>query len=624
MPVLRLAVCCLIALAAAVPESLAQSAATVDVHSYAEPEAARVRHVDLDLAVDFARRRLSGAATLSYEAAPDARDIVLDVKDLLLVGVFDAAGNPLPAALGPADPVKGRALRIGLPAARGPIVVRYATLPEAGALQWLTPEMTAGGRRPFLFTQGQAILTRTWLPTQDSPGIRQTYTARIVAPPGLRAVMSAASLTPEGEAVAGGRAYRFRMDQPIPPYLFALAVGDLAFAEIGPRTGVYAEPSVLGKAAWELADMEKMLSTAEALFGPYRWERYDVLVLPPSFPFGGMENPRLTFATPTILAGDRSLVSLIAHELAHSWSGNLVTNAAWGDIWLNEGFTTYFENRIMEALYGEPYAAMLRNLNRQDLLDYFAEEGADAPDTRLVIDLEGRDPDEGLSEVPYNKGSAFLRAVELAAGRPAFDAWLRGYFDRYAFQPMTTGKFVEDLEARLIRGDEALAARIDMDAWLYAPGLPPNAPEETSARFEQVEAQAAAFRAGAPARRLAVAGWSTHEWLRFLRSLPPEMTPAQLADLDAAFGFTGAGNSEIRFAWLRHAVRNRYTPAWASLEQFLTGQGRRKFVLPLYEDLMATSWGRDRARRIYARARPGYHPLAIGSIDPVVGAPPEP
>src|SRR5690606_15890638 len=306
------------------PAAHAGGSTAVDIHSYARPVEARVTHVELDLTADFEARRLAGTATLDIAREAGADSVVLDVKTLEIEAVTTPDGHPLPYAFGPEDPILGRALAVKLPDGVDRIVIRYATSPDAAAVQWLEPAQTAGKRRPFLFTQGQAILTRTWIPTQDSPGIRQTYSARIVVPEGLRAVMSAEMLTPDGEPVEGRRgvrAYRFRMSEPIPPYLIALAIGELEFREVGPRTGVYAEPPAIEAAAAEFAELEEMLAAAERLYGPYRWGRYDVLVLPPSFPFGGMENPRLTFATPTVLAGDRSLVSLVAHELAHSWSG---------------------------------------------------------------------------------------------------------------------------------------------------------------------------------------------------------------------------------------------------------------------------------------------------------------
>src|SRR4029078_6772940 len=234
--------------------------------------------------------------------------------------------------------------------------------------------------------------------------------------------------------------YRFSMPQAIPSYLLALAVGDLAFRPLGPKSGVYPQPGVVERAAWERADTPKMIAAAEKLYGPYRWGRYDILILPASYPYGGMENPRLTFAPPTVLAGDRSLVSLVAHELAHSWSGNLVTNATWNDFWLNEGFTTYIESRIMEELRGKNYADMLRLLGRQDLEEAVKAAGPHSPDTRLHIDLTGRDPDAGTGDVAYEKGAAFLQTVESVVGRERLDKFLREYFDHFQFQPLSSDR----------------------------------------------------------------------------------------------------------------------------------------------------------------------------------------
>jgi len=616
--VLSLAACAAPPGVATQPPKVGAAPVAEDVHSYARPAEARVTHVDLDLRADFAGRRLAGLAALDVAARPDARRIVLDSKDLSIQSVTDGAGHRLEWRLGASDKILGQPLEIEL--RRGGeqrIVVRYSTSPEAGALQWLGPAQTAGGRHPFLFSQGQAILTRSWIPTQDSPGIRQTYSARITVPAPLKAVMSAEMLTPEGEAVPGGRAFRFRLDKPVPPYLIALAVGDLAFRPLGPRTGVWAEPATVGRAAAEFVDLERMMAAAEALYGPYRWGRYDVLVLPPSFPFGGMENPRLTFATPTILAGDRSLVSLIAHELAHSWSGNLVTNATWDDFWINEGFTPYFENRIMEALSGPGRAAMLASLGWQDLHREIAGLGGPtSPDTRLRLDLQGRDPDEGMSEVAYEKGANFLRSIEREVGRERFDAWLRGYFDRHAFRPMTTEMLLADLRDHLIRGDAALERRLALGRWIFEPGLPPDAVPPRSDALAAVDAQVRAFVSGAAAERLETVDWTTQHWQHFLNNLPRRLEAARLADLDRRFALSGTGNSEVLFAWLKLAIANRYEPAVPALERFLTGQGRRKFVLPLFEALVGQGdWGNGLARRIYATARPLYHPVTAGSVD---------
>lgn len=595
-----------------------------DVHSYARPAEARVTHVALDLNADFDKRVLSGTARLDIQAADGAKQIVLDTRDLAIEAVTDSAGKALNWKLGAADAVHGAPLTVDIGDARQ-VTIRYATSPNAAALQWLTPAQTAGKQHPFLFSQGQAILNRSWIPTQDSPGIRQTWEARVTVPEPLVALMSAdgnvaADAMAKGEGAGEGRrAFSFVMDKPVAPYLIAIAVGDIGFQSTGPRTGVFAEPATLKASAAEFADLEKFVDAAESLYGPYRWGRYDVIVLPPSFPFGGMENPLLTFATPTVIAGDKSLVSLIAHELAHSWSGNLVTNATWDDFWLNEGFTSYFENRIMEALYGKRRADMEADLAWTAMQDALKEAGGNGPDTQLHLNLTAdRDPDEGMTQVAYDKGATFLRTLEQAVGREQWDAYLRGYFDRHAFQPQTSKGFLADLREHLIKGDKALEDKLQLDRWVYQPGLPDNAVRVVSDAFPAVDKAALAFANGLPVDG-AVAQATTWEKVRFLDSLPRTLSRERLDTLDRALGLSASGNSEVRFAWLKLAIANRYDPAVPSIEQFLTSQGRRKFVLPLFTALMAQGeWGQPVARRIYAKARPGYHSVTSGSVDGVV------
>ncbi|HEX8642546.1 MAG TPA: M1 family metallopeptidase [Allosphingosinicella sp.] len=592
-----------------------------DIHSFAMPEVARVTHVALDLALDFAAKRVGGTATLAIEAQPGAPEILLDTKGLEIQSVTDAAGGqPLQWSLGQGDEIRGRPLAVRMGAARR-IRIAYRSAPDAAALQWLAPEQTVGGRHPYLFSQGQAILNRTWIPTQDSPGIRQTWEARIVAPEPLKVVMSADNLDPDGTRVAGGRAYRFRMEHPVAPYLIAIAAGDLAFRSLGPRTGVWTEPGMLDRVAYELADTEHMVEAAEALYGPYRWGRYDMLVLPPSFPFGGMENPRLTFLTPTLIAGDRSLVNTVAHELAHSWSGNLVTNAAWSDFWLNEGFTTYFESRIMEAIYGRERAAQEVALGWDDLQSELAELGATSPMTALHLDLTGQDPDAGMSSIAYEKGAAMLRTIEAAVGRPRWDAYLRSWFDRHAFQPATSEMFLSDLRRNLFRGDVALERRLMLDQWVYRPGLPANAVRPEVSAFAGVDAAVLAFSRGGGAGAVPFAGWSTAERIRFLNGLPRRLSRERLDMLDRALRLSDSANSEVLFAWLKLAIANRHDPAVPAAERFLTSMGRRKFVAPLFDALLAQGeWGRPIAQRIYARARPTYHSVTRGTVDTAMRA----
>ncbi|MDH3255183.1 MAG: M1 family metallopeptidase [Acidobacteriota bacterium] len=585
---------------------------SVDPHSFANLAEVRVRHLELDLEVDFETRRLTGQATLTL-APHTASRLVLDTRDLEIDAIVLDGVTEASFSLGPPQPLLGQALEIELDSTTRVVGISYRTSPRAEALQWLTPEQTAGGAAPFLFSQSQAILARTWVPCQDSPAVRMTYEATIRVPQGLMALMSATNpirAAPDG-------IHSFSMPQPIPSYLLALAVGDLEFRSLGPRSGVYAEPSIVDDAAWEFADTETMIETAEGLYGPYRWERYDMLVLPPSFPFGGMENPRLTFVTPTILAGDRSLVALVAHELAHSWSGNLVTNATWNDFWLNEGFTSYIENRLMEEIYGVEYAHMLTSLGLGELRQTMRELGPGSPDSHLVLDLAGRDPDEGMTDVAYEKGANFLRVLEAAVGRERFDRFLKAYFDTFSFQSIDTDTFLVHAREHLLDEHPELEDQIWLEEWLYGSGIPASLIEVHPVAFDRVEDAVYSWATGTAAADLDTGGWTTHHWLHFLRTMPSEIDDKRMAELDAAFAFTESGNAEILSTWLLLSITHRYAPARPALERFLLSVGRRKFLQPLYEAL-ADSNDRAWAHEVYARSRPGYHPLTVSTIDPIL------
>ena len=585
-----------------------------DTASYARPLEARVHHVALDLNVDFEAKRIGGTATLDIDRKPDAKEIVLDDKGLEIESIADGAGQPLHWKIGAADPKLGSPLAVTLGPDTKRLVIKYKSAPDAGALQWLTPEQTAGKKKPYLFSQGQAIENRSWIPTQDSPGIRQSWEATIHVPAGLTAVMSAPKaaepITQGGESV-----FSYRMDHSVAPYMIAIGVGDLAFKSLGPRTGVWTEPVMLDRAAKELEDTEKMVEAAEKLYGPYRWGRYDLLVLPPAFPYGGMENPTLTFLTPTFIAGDKSLVSLVAHELAHSWSGNLVTNATWADSWLNEGVTSYFENRIMEALYGPRRARQEAALSFDEIEKAFAEEGRNAPITRLNLPPAQAVPDGGTSGIIYDKGAVFLRTMEKIIGREKWDAYLRSYFDRHAFQPMTSALFLADIRANLVKGDKQLEQKLQLDNWVYKPGLPSNVARPDPAAFAEVDRAVKAFASGGPVPAV-FGGWTTAEKMRFLNKLPRKMPTARLEELNRRLKLNEAGNYEVMFSWLNLAIRNRFDPAVPALERFLTTQGRRRFVRPLIETLAEDrQWGRPIAVRIYRVARASYHPITQRDLD---------
>ncbi len=591
-----------------------------DPWSFAEPEKARVTHVDLDLDLDFAAKSVGGTAFLDIQAQPGQQTVVLDSQGLQISKVTDGEGGELPFSVGDEVAGKGAPITVTMGDKRR-IAITYKA-PQAAALQWLAPEQTAGGEHPYMLSQGQPTLNRTWIPTQDSPGIRQTWDARITAPKPLTVVMSGL-IEEDPEDVDGNRrAFQFHMDKPVAPYLIAIAAGDLVFRDLGPRTGVWTEPAMIEAAANELADTERMVGVAEKLYGPYRWGRYDMIVLPPSFPYGGMENPTLTFLTPTFIAGDKSLVGLVAHELAHSWSGNLVTNANWQDSWLNEGITSYFENRIIEELYGPRRAQQEAALSFAGMEEAIAEAGATAPITALHLPVAEAVPDGGSSGIIYDKGATFMRTVESIVGREAFDSWLREWFDSHAFQPATSALLLADMREHLVKGDAALEARLMLDDWVYKPGLPANVLRPSPEAFAAVDQAAAAYGTSRALDADMWKGWSTAERLRFLARLPRQISTGELARLDGALDLSRSGNDEILFAWLDLALGNRYEPAVPVANQFLGRVGRRKFVLPLYETLTKQgAWGQAIATRFYAAHRDGYHSVTQGSVDKVVSLP---
>lgn len=584
-----------------------------DPHSYSRPAEAKVTHLKWTAIINFDTKIIDGIASWSIETSIAADSIILDTKDLDIEKITLDENTAAEFRLGRKDPILGQSLSIAIKPETRSINIHYQTSPDAEAVQWLSAQQTAGKKFPFLFTQSQAILARSWVPCQDTPGIRFTYEADVTVPKELIALMSASN--PKEKNSTGQ--YHFEMKQPISSYLLALAVGDVVFKPISDRSGVYAERSLVDTAAWEFADLDKMIAGAEELYGPYQWERYDVLVLPPSFPFGGMENPRLTFATPTILSGDRSLTSLIAHELAHSWSGNLVTNATWNDFWLNEGFTVYFETRIMEKLYGEDYSEMLASLNMQDLNDEITSlnEKGQSADTRLKLSLEGRNPDEGVTSIAYNKGYFFLRSFEEKYGRDKFDAFLKDYFSENAFSSMDTESFIGYIKEYY---QSKFKITLDDNAfkqWIETEGLPAEVPEPRSDRFKKVDQLLASWETEKTLDESLSRDWSTHEWLHFLKNLPSSLTPDEMRALDNFGNFTASGNAEIITEWAVISIRNNYNKMDAKIESFLINTGRRKFLSPLYNELIKTEAGKNRARMIYKKARPNYHFVATNTFD---------
>ena len=595
-----------------------------DKFTYANYDEVRLTHIDLNLDVNFDAKALDGIATLDFERVkPEANMLVLDTKDLLIKSVRLFAGDTPEAeseyTIDAADKVLGEALRITLTDKTDKILISYRTSPQAEGLQWLSPAQTAGKEKPYLFSQAQAINARTMAPLQDTPAVRMTYSATLRVPDGLRPLMSAS----QGEIDKNGE-YHFDMPQPIPSYLIAIAVGDIKFKAINDHIGVYAEDYILDAATEEFSETPLMEEANTRLYGPYRWGRYDLIVLPPSFPFGGMENPRLSFMTPTLIAGDKSLTNVVAHELAHSWSGNLVTNSSWRDAWLNEGFTSYVENRIMEDLYGERRAVMEQALDMEGLKRAISE--AKRPElTHLKLPDDMEHPDDAFTLVSYIKGANFLFFLEDRFGREKFDPFLKAWFNDNAFQSVTTEDFITYLHENLHKDNPDALTRAELDAWVYGPGLPDTARKPESDAFKDVTRLLGTWLAGdsnGDEMFEASKKWSTHEWLHMLNSLDDfgDIDVKNLEVLDATYSFTGTQNAETAFAWYMQAIKGGYEPAYPALEEFLKTVGRGKFIYRLYGALKDTGredlqyWTAD----VYDAARPGYHPIAQRRIDDIL------
>jgi aminopeptidase N len=602
--------------ACAILTQLSAFAYALDPLSYARYDQVKTSALHMDLKADFTSKTLTGYAELSLNwLDKSATTLALDTRELTITKVQaqgpGGAWTEVAHTLDPTDAEKGQALRIALPTQPEKVRIYYHTAPTASALQWLEPVQTMSGKRPFMFSQSQNIEARSWVPVQDTPAVRFTYTARIDAPEGLRVVMSADN-DPDATGKGG---WRFNMPQAIPSYLLAIGIGELDVRQLGKRSAVYAEPQRIEAAAWEFADTEKMISVAESLYGPYRWGRYDMLVLPPSFPIGGMENPRLTFLTPTMIAGDRSLVDLIAHELAHSWSGNLVTNASWKHWWLNEGFTTYVTTRILEGMYGTEVADMNLQLEQEEAIESLASI---SPVKQALL---SRDPDSGSSSytddgLAYPKGAWFLRTLEQRAGRDVFDAFLRGWFDQHAFQSVTTDQFVDYLKNKLLAQHPNVMSATELDEWLYGPGIPASAPKVVSSRLSALDQARAAWLKGTLATAdLNSKQWNATEWMKFLNDIDGKASAAQLQELDRAFGLGKTSNNEVAFRFYRASINAGNQEIREPLAAFLMSVGRQKFVVPLYTALRKNADDKAWAEAIYKKARERYHPATQKSVD---------
>ncbi|KDR13370.1 leukotriene A-4 hydrolase [Zootermopsis nevadensis] len=581
-----------------------------DPSSFARPEEAAVSSVDLYLDVDFDHKVLSGRADLTVDKKKDdVTHVILDSKDLNIERIIDhVSQQDLEFTVGEKTETLGSKLEIKLPSTKEDrfiISIFYETDVNASALQWLPPEQTAGGKHPYLFSQCQAVHCRSMFPCQDTPSVKVTYNAEITAPTELTVLMSARRVGAPTVASARLKLHKFEQPIPIPVYLVAIVVGFLESRKLGPRSHVWSEVQDVDKAAYEFAETEDMLSAAESICGEYIWGIYDLLVLPPSFPFGGMENPCITFVTPTVLAGDRSLADVVAHEISHSWTGNLVTNRNFEHFWLNEGFTVFLERKILAKLYGEKTRQFSAIGGLKDLKDAIAAIGENSPLTCLVPDLKGISPDDAFSRVPYEKGHTLLfHLEELAGGPEVFDPFLKAYINKFKYRSIDTDDFIKFLYEYFPNNSKL--KEVDWKKWLFTPGMPPVIPKYDSSLEEVctnlcnkwLDWDAESTCPFSPENIKGLSSSQVQEFLtQLLEKKPLSVTKLQV--MENTYKFSSVVNSEIRFRWLRLVIKGRWLEQVAHALEFVVEQGRMKFVRPLYRDLYDWEEVRDRAIAVY-------------------------
>jgi leukotriene-A4 hydrolase len=593
-------------------------------HSFANPQQAYVTHLDWNAAIDFNTQQISATAIWDIKIVDqDAKEIIFDTRGLAInLGAIKVNGKPVKAFLEPMSELAfmGQALHVPIHKEAKKVEILYHTTDASQALQWVEPTQTHSKTDPFLYTQSEAALARSWVPCQDAPGIRFTYAAHLSVPAGFLALMSVGN---NAKSTNSKNEYNYQQTHPIPSYLLALAVGKLRYMPYSnSECGIYAEETFASTVYNEFDAMPSMVKAASKLYGKYAWGRFDVIVLPPSFPFGGMENPNLTFATPTVVTGKKDLVNLVAHELAHSWSGNLVTNATWNDFWLNEGFTMYVEQRIMEELYGRDFAEMQAALDVNDVKVAIQDFGEKSPDTHLKLNLANRDPDEGMTDIAYDKGYLFLRMLEEYYGRQKWDAFLKSYFTSHAFSSLTTEDFLAYLSSQLVNPEPLVAPeqtawrKLRIDEWVYGPGLPSNTPVVVAKRFNSIDSvmEIVSKSDNFNLNTIPKKDWTTFEWLRFLQAIDPKTDKLILQKLDETYLLTGTDNAEIATDWYLLCLRANYESAFPAMKMFLGKVGRRKFLMPLYFEMNKSDAGKVMALEIYKNSKSVYHSVSRNTI----------
>nr|XP_054751062.1 leukotriene A-4 hydrolase-like [Lytechinus pictus] len=605
---------------------------TKDPNSVSNISGIITKHISIEWNINFKEKIFTGDVKLTLETLQDGvANLILDTSSNLCISEVsdDATGEKLTFEVKEPLGALGSPLNIRLPSSaqsKGSklcIKISYKTSSSASAIGWLEPSQTAGKQFPYLYSQCQAIHARSILPCQDSPSVKATYDAKVTVPCDLVCLMSAVRTGEEPCAIDNSlKTYTFRQTVPMPSYLIAIVVGALESRQIGPRSRVWSEKEFVDRAAFEFSETEHMLATAESLLGPYVWGQYDLLILPPSFPYGGMENPCLTFVTPTLLAGDRSLANVVAHEISHSWTGNLVTNCSWEHFWLNEGFTVFVERKILGRMNSEKHRQFAFIGGWKELYNSVSKYGEEHKFTQLLPSLEGGiDPDDAFSSVPYEKGSCFLFYLETLVGINEFEGYLKAYIDKFKYRSLTTQDwkdfFLEYFHEKAAAG---VFDCVEWDKWFFAPGMPPIKPKydtclvdhctELCEKWSQVgesnfEKSTGDLESMSPSQKI--------EFLAQLLLKKP-LTYNLIQEMQGIYDMDKYTNAEIRFRWLRLRIKAGDESAIDSALKMATEAGRMKFTRVLFRDLYAFPSARQKAVDTFLAERHNMHPISAKTV----------
>ena len=583
-----------------------------DAFTFANASEVTTRHLALDLTVDFESRTLYGTATHTIENLTGTKTLVLDTFGLDVQSVTLDGSTPTLWSLGQAKEY-GQPLTIGIQPTTRTVTIQYVTMQDAPGLHWNTAAQSYGRKEPYLYSLNEPIEARSWIPIQDTPSTRMTWEATLRVPSHLLALMSAEN---NPTAPNGAGIYTFRMSKTMPAYLIALAVGRLEFHAFDERTGVYAEPELMSDAIHELQYVPDMVDTAERIIGPYPFVRYDLLLMPPTFTVGGMEHPMLNFIHPfSVVTGNRPAKpeprSLIAHELAHTWAGDLVTLANWNDVWLNEGITSYLTLRILEEMSGTERVELTYFLDRNSYTSYASQQ---VNRVNSIMHRHVEWPTNGFGPTGYVKGELFLRTLEDLLGRATLDAFLDRWFERFAYRWVDDQSFLATLAPFVPAGTD-----LRLNEWLYEPGLPSNVTAATSsAIYTRALGRAQSFNGGTKIANLAPATWTDVEIDLFLSLAPAQALRSRMAEVDAALNLTARQSPPTN--WLIHGANAGYAPVLPAIERVLLRGGANGTIMQLYNALRNTATNRAFAREVYARARNRYHPAVQDYVDKLLAS----